>query len=102
MSETSKLRKFLETTRDPREIQDWLFSLTPVGVAFVFYVFFIISMEIEPKGEFIAYGASAAFIGLETYWIMRGWQKNHVITIVMGFVGILVALGALHLYLNVT
>ena len=102
MSGTSKLRKFLETTRDPREIQDWLFSVTPVGVAFVFYIFFIISMEIEPKGEFIAYGAAAAFIGLETYWIMRGWQKNHVITIVMGLAGILIALGALRLYLNVT
>lgn len=102
MSETNKLRKLFETTRDPGEIQDWLFTLTPVGVAFVFYIFLIISMEVEPKGEFIAYGAAAAFIGLETYWIMRGWQKNHVITIVMGLVGICIALGALYLYINIT
>jgi hypothetical protein len=102
MSDTSKLKKLLKTTRDPREIQDWLFSLTPVGVAFVFYIFFIISTDIEPKGEFIAYGAAAAFIGLETYWIIRGWQRNHAITIVMGLVGICIALGALVLYVNVT
>ena len=102
MSETSKLRKLFETSRDPGEIQDWLFSLTPVGVAFVFYIFFIISMEIEPKGEFIAYGAAAAVIGLESYWIMRGWLKNHAVTIVMGLVGIGITLAALGLYLNIS
>ena len=41
MESTGKLNKLLTTGRDKNETEDWIFSLTPVGVAFVFYVFFI-------------------------------------------------------------
>ena len=100
MADSSKLNKLVTTHRGPGEIQDWIFSLTPIGVAFVFYMVFIMSTNIEPKALFIAYGAAAGFIGLESYWIIRGWRKNHAITIVMGLIGIAVTLGLLGLYLS--
>lgn len=101
MSDSSKVNKLLHTAREPSELQDWLFSLTPIGVAFVFYIVFIMSSDIEPKGVFIAYGAAAGVIGLESYWIIRGWRKNNLSTIIMGITGIILTLGALTLYLSV-
>jgi hypothetical protein len=76
-----------------------MFSLVPIGVAFSFYIVFILSTNIEQKGLFLAYGAAAGFIGLESYWIVRGWRKNHVTTIVMGLIGIIVTLILLYLYM---
>ncbi len=98
MGNTSKVNKLLTTSRDPKEAQDWIFSLTPIGVAFGFYMMFIMSSGIEPKGLFIAYGAAAGIIGLESYWIVRGWRKNHASTVVMGILGIALTLGLLFLY----
>ena len=101
MESTSKLNKLLTTSRDKNETEDWIFSLTPMGVAFVFYVFFIMSTNIETKGLFLAYGAAAGFIGMESYWIVRGWRKNNISTIVMGFVGIAITLSLLFLYISI-
>lgn len=98
MGNTSKLKKLFTTSRDQREIEDWIFSLTPIGVAFVFYTIFIMSAHIQPKGLFLAYGAAAGIIGLQSYWIVRGWRKNHASTILMGFIGIAITLGLLGLY----
>ena len=89
----------LHTAREPSELQDWLFSLTPIGLAFVFYILFIMSSDIEPKGIFVAYGAATGVIGLESYWIIRGWRKDNLSTIVMGIAGIILTSGALALYL---
>jgi hypothetical protein len=101
MGSASKLDKLLTTSRDKGEAEDWIFSLTPMGVAFVFYVMFIMSTNIEPKGIFLAYGAAAGFIGLESYWIVRGWRKNNAGTIVMGLLGIAITLGILFLYKSI-
>ncbi len=101
MRDTDKLNKLLTTHRGPGEIQDWIFSLTPIGVAFVFYLVFIMSSGIESKGLFIAYGAAAGFIGLESYWIVRGWHNNHASTVVMGAIGILVTIFALGFYISI-
>jgi hypothetical protein len=101
MESTSKLDKLLTTSRDKNETEDWIFSLTPMGVAFVFYVIFIMSTNIETKGLFLAYGAAAGFIGLESYWIVRGWRKNNISTIVMGFIGIAITLSLLFLYISI-
>ena len=101
MGSTSKLNKLLTTSRDKTEAEDWIFSLTPMGVAFVFYVMFIMSTNIEPKGLFLAYGAAAGFIGLESYWVVRGWRKNNASTIVMGLIGIAATLGLLFLYISI-
>jgi len=101
MKDTDKLNKLLTTHRGPGEIQDWIFSLTPIGVAFVFYIVFIMSSNIEPKGLFIAYGAAAGFIGLESYWMVRGWHNNHGSTVIMGAIGILITILALGIYMSV-
>ena len=102
MDNENKLSKLAKTNRDVGEGEFWIFSLAPVGVAFVFYIMFIVSSEIEQKGLFIAYGATAGIIGLETYWIVRGWRKNHGSTVVMGTIGIAITLGLLNLYLSFT
>lgn len=101
MESTSKLNKLLTTGRDQSEAEDWMFSLIPIGVAFAFYIIFIMSTDIEPKGLFLAYGAAAGFIGLESYWIIRGWRKNHASTIVMGLIGITLTLSLLFLYVSI-
>ena len=102
MRDANKLNKLLTTHRGPGEIQDWLFSLTPIGVAFVFYIVFVMSSSIEPKGLFIAYGAAAGIIGLESYWIVRGWHNNHGSTVIMGAIGILITICALVFYISIT
>ena len=102
MSKESKLEKLIKTKRTVGEAESWIFSLTPVFVAFVFYILFIVSTELEQKSLFIAYGATAGLIGLETYWIVRGWRKNHASTIIMGFLGIAITLGLLKLFLFFT
>ena len=100
MEKESKLDKLLTTKRKRGEAEDWIFSLTPISVAFVFYVMFIMSTDIENKGLFIAYGATAGIIGLESYWIVRGWRNNHGSTILMGIIGIVITLGLLRLYMS--
>ena len=100
MKDESKIEKLLKTSRKTGEAEDWIFSLTPITVAFVFYIMFIISTDIEQKGLFIAYGATAGIVGLESYWIVRGWRNNHVSTMVMGVLGIAITLGLLRLYMS--
>ncbi len=100
MEEESKLEKLVKTSRKTGEAEDWIFSLTPISIAFVFYIMFIISSDIEQKGLFIAFGAAAGMIGLESYWIVRGWRNNHGSTIVMGVIGIAITLGLLKLYMS--
>jgi len=102
MDNDSKLSKLMNTNREVGEAESWIFSLAPVGVAFVFYIMFIISSDIEQKVLFVAYGATAGIIGLETYWIVRGWRKNHGSTVLMGIIGIAITLGLLKLYLSFT
>lgn len=102
MEEESKLEKLVKTSRKTGEAEDWIFSLTPISIAFVFYIMFIISSDVEQKGLFIAFGAAAGMIGLESYWIVRGWRNNHGSTIVMGVIGIAITLGLLKLYMSFT
>ena len=100
MADESKLSKMIKTSRGMNETESWIFSLVPVGVAFVFYIMLIISSDIEQKGLFIAYGAAAGLIGLEAYWVVRGWSKNHGSTVILGILGIAITLGLLQLYLS--
>jgi hypothetical protein len=102
MTDKSKLKKLMTTNRDPNEAGNWIFSLVPIAVAFTFYLIFILSSGIEDKMLFIAYGAAAGFIGLESYWVMRGWRNNHGSTVLMGVVGISATIGLLKLYLYFT
>ena len=100
MTEEGKLNKLVSTKRGPHEAENWIFSLVPVAVAFTFYIIFIMNSDIENKNLFLAYGATAGIIGLETYWILRGWKKNHGSTVLMGVLGIAVTLAALSFYLS--
>jgi hypothetical protein len=99
MPEKNKLKKLLTTNRDSSEAGNWIFSLVPIAVAFSFYIVFILSSDIENKALFIAYGAAAGFIGLESYWVLRGWRNNHGSTVLMGIIGIAATIGLLKLYL---
>lgn len=103
MADEKKLKNLLKKSRDIRdtsEAESWMFSLIPVFVAFVIYIMFILSMDITQKNIFIAYGAASFIIGLQSYWIVRGWLKHHASTISMGVIGIVITLGLLKLYLS--
>lgn len=100
MAANGKVNKLLKTSRDPQEIQDWIFSLTPLGVAFAFFLIFLWPMDIPNKDIILVIGIAAGFIGLESYWIFRGWRKNHISTILLGAVGIAVTAAIVWLYMT--
>jgi hypothetical protein len=82
------------------DIPLWISSLVPVMVAFACYVGLILATAIEPRDRLIAYGAAAAFIGLECYWILRGLRDEHFGTMVTGFIGAALAILVLDRYLS--
>jgi hypothetical protein len=100
MSSDGKLGKLLKTGRNPQEVEDWIFSLAPLGVAFVFFFIFLLPMDIPRKDIVLIVGTAAGFTGLQSYWIFRGWRKNHALTIVLGLIGIAIVLGLVMLYLS--
>ena len=100
MSNEGKLSKLLKTARDQQEVEDWILSLTPLGVAFVFFFIFLLPMDIPSKNVVLIVGTAAGFTGLQSYWIFRGWRKNHALTILLGLLGIALALALVWLYLS--
>jgi uncharacterized membrane protein YwzB len=100
MAHDGKLGKLLRTGRNPQEIETWLFSLIPLGVAFAFFFIFLLPMDIPRKDVVMVIGTAAGFTGLQSYWIFRGWRKNHALTIVLGLIGIAIVLGLVRLYLT--
>jgi hypothetical protein len=99
MDDSSKFSRLVKSNRQPRELDDWVFSVAALGLSFFFYIILVLSSGLESQGLLIALGAAAALIGLESYWIMRGWRKNNLTTILLGITGILVVLALLWLYL---
>lgn len=83
-----KINGLLTGGRDEREVQRWMFSLVPLGVAFVFFFVFLLPMEIANKDVILVTGAAAGFAGLEAYWVYRGWQRREGLTVILGLVGI--------------
>ena len=61
MKLSEKLQKLTEGRRDPHVMGDWIFSLTPLGVAFCFYFIFLLPMDIENKDLLYVIGAAAGF-----------------------------------------
>jgi len=100
MGGTGKLAKLLSTSRDRHEIEDWMFTLTPLGVAFVFFIVFIMSTDIANKGFIMVVGTAAGFIGLQSYWVFRGWRKNHAMTVLMGIFSIALVVGLVWSYMQ--
>ncbi len=86
-----KFDHLLHSQRDHKEVQRWLFSLTPLGVAFAFFFILILPMDIEHKDMIMVTGLAAGFAGLQAYWIFRGWQREEGLTVLLGFLGILAA-----------
>lgn len=93
-----KLCKMLTTSRDPQEAQDWLFSLTPLGVAFVFFFFLILPMNLPNKAEIMVLGVAAGLAGLQAYWVFRGWQKNNLSTVLLSMIALLIIPAAVWAY----
>lgn len=103
MADTSnKLKDLLTTSRDPEEVQHWLFSLIPLGVAFVFFFIFLLPMEMPNKTLMLVVGFAAGFAGLESYWVIRGWRKNHGSTVLMGLLGIAATFALVGTYITLT
>jgi len=88
---TDKVDNMLESKRDEQEVQRWIFSLIPLGVAFVFFFIFMLPMAMPNKDVILVTGAAAGFAGLQTFWIFRGWRRDEVLTIVLGVIGIVIA-----------
>ena len=91
MKLNEKLQKLTEGHRDAEEMSNWIFSLTPLGVAFIFYFIFLLPMDIENKNLLYVIGAAAGFSGLQAYWIYRGWRRNDGSTVLLGLIGIMFA-----------
>ena len=88
---TDKVDHMLESKRDEKEVQRWIFSIIPLGVAFVFFFIFMLPMEIANKDVILVTGAAAGFAGLQAYWIFRGWRRAEGLTVVLGIIGIVIA-----------
>lgn len=97
-----KINELFSEGRDHEEVGRWLFSLTPLGVAFVFYFIFLLQLDIQNKSLLYVIGAAAGFTGLQSYWIARGWKRNEGLTVLLGIAGILVAALLVWLFLGFT
>jgi uncharacterized membrane protein HdeD (DUF308 family) len=102
MSFSNKMKEMFSQERDPEEVSRWIFSLTPLGVAFIFYFIFLWPMDIENKNFLYVVGAAAGFSGLQAYWIARGWSRNEGLTVVLGIIGIAFAVLLAWLYVGLT
>jgi hypothetical protein len=86
-----KLDHLVQSRRDKTEVQRWLFSLIPLGVAFAFFFLLILPMDIEHKDLVMVTGLAAGFAGLQAYWTFRGWQRDEGLTVLLGLLGIVLA-----------
>jgi len=86
--------------RDHQEMGRWIFSLIPLGVAFIFYFMFLLPADIANKDILYIAGATAGFSGLQAYWIVRGWRRREILTVVLGVLGIAVAFGLTWMYMS--
>jgi hypothetical protein len=102
MSFGEKMRKMFGKERDPAEMSTWIFSLTPLGIAFCFYFVFLLPMDIPNKDLLYVVGAAAGFSGLQAYWIARGWKRNEGMTVVLGILGIGFAILLTWAYIGLT
>jgi hypothetical protein len=87
MKDYNKLNSKPSLAGSVADIPLWINSLLPVMAMFLCYTGIVVAAGIEPEDRLIAYGAAAAFIGLECYWILRGLRDNHLMTMVTGIVG---------------
>lgn len=100
MGIVQKLSRMNATTRDSEEIGHWFTSLAPLVVAFTFFIVFVSASAIPYKSELYVMGAAAGFSGLQIFWVVRGWRRNEATTVILGLVGIAIAVSLAWLYLG--
>lgn len=97
MKLTERLAKMFSEYRDDREMEKWVMSLAPLTIAFLFFMVFMLPVQIENKDLILVGAGCAGFAGLQAYWVARGWKRAEGMTILQGLLGIglsiLVALG---------
>ena len=98
---TEKLSRMFSEHRDDKEMETWVLSLGPLMVAFVFFLVFMMPIEIEDKDIILVGAAVAAFAGLQGYWVVRGWRREDGMTILQGILGIAAAIAGAWLYIFV-
>ena len=102
MGFSEKFSKLFSEYRDDREMEKWVMSLGPLVVAFVFFLIFMMPLEIENKDIILVGAGTAAFAGLEGYWVVRGWRRNDGMTVIQGIFGIIAAFAVAWLYFAMT
>ena len=100
MNPIERLKKLFEVDRDVKEIERWMFSLAPLMVAFAFFVIFMFPVEMANKDVIYVIGLTAGFTGLQTYWIIRGWRRNEGWTVLLGIIGIALAITVAMFYVH--
>ncbi len=95
-----KVDHIIQSQRDKEEVQRWIFSLIPLGVAFVFFFIFLLSMDVANKDRILVVGAAAGFAGLQAYWIFRGWHREEGLTILLGIAGVIFAAAFVWAYMD--
>lgn len=89
MNTPNKFKQLFTNDRDIKEIDRWLLSLAPLGVAFTFFVVFLLPLEIPNKDVVLTLGITSGFIGLQTYWVIRGWRRNEGMTVLLGILSMI-------------
>ncbi len=102
MNFSEKIKEMFKSEREHTEMGTWIFSLTPLGIAFCFYFIILLPMEIPNKNLLYVAGAAAGFSGLQAYWIARGWKRNDGMTVVLGIIGIVFAFVLTWAYVTLT
>ena len=100
MGIVQKLNRMQAKTRDSEEIGHWFTSLAPLIVAFTFFIVFVSTSAIPNKVDLYVMGAAAGFSGLQIFWIVRGWRRDEATTVILGFLGIAIAVGLAWFYMR--
>ncbi|TCK17438.1 hypothetical protein DFR30_0668 [Thiogranum longum] len=95
-----KIEHLIESHRDEKEVGLWLFSLIPLGVAFIFFFIFLLPMDLPNKDIILVTGAGAGAAGLQGYWIQRGWRREEGLTILLGLIGLIAVSVFVWAYIN--
>lgn len=101
MKLSERLVKMFSQYRDDKEMEKWVMSLAPLTVAFLFFMVFMLPVQIDNKDLILVGAGCAGFAGLQVYWVVRGWKRHEGMTVIQGLMGICVAGIAAWLYVNV-
>lgn len=101
MNPFSKAKQLFAVARDVQEVEKWIFSLVPLMVSFSFFVLFMAPVKIENKDIVYIVAITSGFVGLQTYWIIRGWKRNEGMTVILGIIGMAMAIGAAWGYIHI-